>query len=178
MLHQLCALGEAELLAVTACYTSPYVAGCIDAINRYCNREVPVGINYSVKNEDGGVYAGPLCTEFSNRYPAETYGTPNAAPDTLHVLREILAHVDDHSITLTATGFIASLARLVQSPADDISKKTGRELIEHKVLRTVIMGGRFFGTWPMPMIVGSDCVVRTEWNIKADIQSSQIMFRE
>ena len=34
MLHRLCDLGECELLAVTACYASPYVAGCIDAINR------------------------------------------------------------------------------------------------------------------------------------------------
>jgi len=100
MLHRLCDLGEAELLAVTACYASPYVAGCIDAINRYYNREVPVGINYSAKNEDGGVYAGSLCKEFPSRYPQETYGIPNAAPDTLHVLRKTLAHADDHSITL------------------------------------------------------------------------------
>lgn len=177
MLHRLCDLGEAELLAVTACYASPYVAGCIDAINRYYGREVPVGINYAAKTDGGGVYAGPLCMEFPSRYPTETYGTENAAPDTLDVLRKTLADADDHSVTLTATGSMASLARLVQSPADDISPLTGKELIEQKVLRTVIMGGRFFGSWPMPIMVG-DLAVRAEWNIKADIPASQILCRE
>ena len=34
MLHSLCNKGEAELLAVTHCYSSPWYAGCIDAIKR------------------------------------------------------------------------------------------------------------------------------------------------
>ena len=32
MLHRLCDLGEAQLVAVTASYASPFVAGCIDAV--------------------------------------------------------------------------------------------------------------------------------------------------
>lgn len=177
MLHRLCDLGEAELLAVTACYASPYVAGCIDAINRYYGREVPVGINYARPTDDKGVYAGPLCGEFPNRYPAEVYGTENAAPDTLTVLRKMLAEADDNSVVLAATGSMSSMARLVQSPADEISPLTGKELIERKVLRTVVMGGRFFGSWPMPVMVG-DLAVRAEWNIKADIPASRILCDE
>ncbi len=177
MLHRLCDLGEAELLAVTACYASPYVAGCIDAINRYYGRVVPVGVNYGTESAEPGVYAGPLCSEFPSRYPAETYGTADAAPDTLVLLRQTLADADDHSVTLTATGSMSSLARLVQSPADDISTLTGKELIERKVLRTVVMGGRFFGTWPMPVMTG-DPAGRAEWNIRSDIPASQILCRE
>ncbi len=177
MLHRLCDLGEAELLAVTACYASPYVAGCIDAINCYYGRVVPVGINYGSDSAEPGVYAGPLCNEFPSRYPAETYGTENAAPDTLVLLRQTLAEAEDHSITLTATGSMSSLARLVQSPADDISPLTGKELIEQKVLRTVVMGGRFFGTWPMPVMTG-DPAGRAEWNIRSDIPASQILCSE
>ena len=177
MIHRLCDLGEAELLAVTACYASPYVAGCIDAINRYYGREVPVGINYDHPAEGGGVYAGPLCEEFPNRYPASVYGTAEAAPDTLAVLRRTLADAEDGSVVLTATGAMSSMARLVQSPADDISPLTGRELIAKKVLRTVVMGGRFFGSWPMPVMVG-DLAVRAEWNIKGDIPAAQILCDE
>ena len=70
LLHRLCNKGEAELLAVTACYASPYVAGCIDAINTYFGRIVPVGVNYSRKSENRGVYAGELCDNYPNRYPA------------------------------------------------------------------------------------------------------------
>lgn len=177
MLHRLCNLGEAELLAVTACYTSPYVAGCIDAINTYYGRIVPVGINYGASSAECGTYTQQLCDEFPNRYPSETYGTENAAPDTLVLLRQTLAAADDHSVTLTATGSMASLARLVQSPADDISPLTGRKLIEQKVLRTVVMGGRFFGSWPMPVMVG-DLAARAEWNIRCDIPAAQIFCRE
>lgn len=178
MLHRLCDKGEAELLAVTACYASPYVAGCIDAINTYYGRTVPVGINYGTVSAEPGVYAGPLCKEFPSRYPEETYGTENAAPDTLAVLRQTLADADDHSVTLAATGSMASLARLVQSGADEISPLTGKELIEQKILRTVVMGGRFFGSWPMPIVLGNDFVVTWEWNIKGDVPAAQILCSE
>ena len=47
LIHSLCNKGEAELLAVTATYYHKYAAGCIDAINRYYGRIVPVGVNYS-----------------------------------------------------------------------------------------------------------------------------------
>lgn len=69
MLHRLCDKGEAELLAVTHCFASAYTAGCIDAINHYYGRVVPVGINYGdIREIDRGVYAGALCDEFPNRY--------------------------------------------------------------------------------------------------------------
>ena len=47
LIHSLCNKGEAELLAVTATYYHRYVAGCIDAINRFYGRIVPVGVNYA-----------------------------------------------------------------------------------------------------------------------------------
>ena len=46
MLHRLCDLEEAQLVAVTASYASPFVAGCIDAVNTYFGRKVPVGVCY------------------------------------------------------------------------------------------------------------------------------------
>lgn len=169
MLHRLCDKGEAELVAVTSCYSSPYVAGCIDAINRYFGREVPVGINYDVKVEDPGVYAGILCDKFSNRYPANTFETVETAPDTLSVLRQVLADSEDGSIVLVVTGTLASMAKLVTSTGDEISPLTGKELIERKILRTVVMGGRFFETWPMVIYPDGDTSgdsVNWEWNIK------------
>ena len=41
MIHRLCDRGEAELLAVTHCFSTPYVSGCIDSINCYYGRQVP-----------------------------------------------------------------------------------------------------------------------------------------
>ena len=169
MLHRLCDKGEAELLAVTACYASPYVAGCIDAVNRFYGREVPVGINYAVRDDSRGVYAGALCDLFPNRYPAEAYGTDRAAPDTLTVLRRTLAEAEENSVTLVVTGNLGSMARLAESPADGLSPLTGGELIARKLERTVLMGGRFTQSWPMIIYPDGNPAggaVTWEWNIK------------
>ena len=170
MLHRLCDKGEAELLAVTHCYATPWVAGCINAINRFYGREVPVGINYAIPNEqDRGVYAAALCEAFPSRYPAEVFGTENGAPDTLTVLRKTLAAAEDHSVTLVVTGSLGSMARLAESTPDDISDMSGRELIEKKLERTVVMGGRFAQTWPMTIFPDGNLSgepVTWEWNIR------------
>ena len=170
LLHRLCDKGEAELLAVTACYASPYVAGCIDAINRYNGRTVPVGVSYGQDSAEPGVYASELSENFPNAYPASVYGTDRAAPDTLSVLRKTLAGAEDHSVTLVATGSLHSMARLITSGPDTFSPKTGRELVREKIARTVVMGGRFFESWPMTIYPDGNSAgapVTWEWNIRA-----------
>lgn len=169
LLHRLCNKGEAELLAVTACYATPYVAGCIDAINTYFGRIVPIGVNYAKKSKNRGVYAGELCDNFPNRYPADKFGTDQAAPDTLTVLRKTLAAAEDHSVTLVVTGTLSSMAKLIVSGADASSPLTGKELVRNKIVRTVVMGGRFFESWPMTIFPdGNDSGMHVtwEWNIR------------
>lgn len=181
MLHRLCDKGEAELLAVTHCMANPWLAGCIDAINRFYGREVPVGINYDMlKPEDKGVYAGALCEGFPNRYPAETWGTDKAAPDTLTVLRRTLAEAEDGSVTLVVTGNLWSMARLAVSGPDEISPMTGQEMISRKLARTVLMGGRFFESWPMPIYAAIQPIgdpSTWEWNIYGSgLETAQAAF--
>ena len=170
MLHRLCDKGEAELLAVTHCFATPWVAGCIDAINRFYGREVPVGINYSnIQADNRGVYAASLCESFPNRYPAEAFGTENGAPDTLTILRKTLADAPDMSVTLVVTGKLSSMAKLASSKPDDISDMNGIELIQKKLIRTVVMGGRFMDTWPMTIFPDGGTTgdpVTWEWNIR------------
>ena len=182
MLHRLCEKGEAELLAVTHCNASPYVAGCIDAINRFYGRTVPVGINYAFPYSGRGVYAGALCDACPNQYPASAYGTKEAAPDTLTVLRQTLAQAEDHSVTFVVTGLLHSMARLVMSEGDEISPLTGKELIARKIKRTVVMGGRFFESWPMPIYYDDDrngILTTCECNIIGDrTPSSRITCEE
>lgn len=169
MLHRLCDKGEAELLAVTHCFSSPYVAGCIDAINNFYGRRVPVGVNYQIKHTDRGTYAGALSTLFENKYPPEKFGTENGPCDTLYLLRKILSEAEDNSITLVVTGTVASMARLLRSEPDEISSLSGKEMIEKKLKRTVVMGGRFFESWPMTIFpdgTSQGNPVTWEWNIK------------
>ena len=61
LLHRLCDKGEAELLAATHCFSSSSVAGCIDAINRFYGRDVPIGINYEIHKKEQDVYDSKLC---------------------------------------------------------------------------------------------------------------------
>lgn len=182
MLHRLCDKGEAELLAVTHCYNGPYYAGCIDAINRFYGRTVPIGINYDAPQTGRGVYAGLLCDLFPNAYPSDVYGTDRTAPDTLTVLRQTLADAEDHSITLVVTGALTSMARLVTSGPDAISPLTGKELIRQKLARTVVMGGRFFTSWPMEIYPDGNTAgtpVTWEWNIKGSgLQAAQTACNE
>ena len=169
MLHRLCDKGEAELLAVTHCCSSPYVAGCIDAINTYFNRRVPIGINYEKPLNGGGTYAQILCEGFPNEYLSNEYPNREKFPDTLTVLRQVLANAEDKSVTLVATGTLCSMARLIASEPDDISPLSGKQLVAQKINRTVVMGGRFFESWPMPIFPDGNTTgnpVTWEWNIR------------
>lgn len=181
LIHQLCDKGEAELLAVTHCFNSPYYAGCIDAINRFYGREVPIGINFSATEcKTKGVYAGELCEKFPNSYPAELHGNENGPADTLDVLRKTLANAEDCSITLVSTGTLSSMARLVTSKADDFSSLNGKELIAKKVKRTVVMGGRFFESWPMVLYESGNPthhIMTWEYNIKGSgYEDAKVVF--
>jgi inosine-uridine nucleoside N-ribohydrolase len=171
LIHRLCDKGEAELLAVTHCGNSPYLAGCIDSINKFYHREVPIGINYKAPmlKSPRGVYAGELAEKFPNNYPIESYATEQGPMDTLRLLRNILSEAEDNSITLVVTGSLASMARLVLSESDDISPLNGKELISKKLNRTVLMGGRFFESWPMVLYESGNPthhIMTWEYNIK------------
>ena len=171
LLHRLCDLGECELLATTHCYSSPYVAGCLDAINTYYGRSVPVGINRSIYREDGGKYAKALYDAFPHSYP-----DADKVPDSVSVIRKILAKEEDHSVTLVVIGDMTTLSRLLSSPPDEDSPLDGKSLIAQKLDRTVIMGGRFFESWPM--IIHADNrmdgkAVDWEWNIHGSIKDAQ-----
>lgn len=182
LLHRLCDLGEAELLATTHCFATPYVAGCMDAINTYYGRQVPVGINYTVtKLDEEGKYARALCEQFPNRYPASSFGTTNTAPDSVDLIRRILADAEDRSITFVTVGDMGTMARLVMSEGDEISPMSGKELISRKIERTVVMGGRFFESWPMVIYADNQIgakIVDWEWNIHGAIRDAQIVCRE
>ena len=176
LLHRLCDKGEAELIAATACYDSPYVAGCIDAINTYYGRPVPVGMLYNAKKavDDFPVYSPALCRDYPNSYPAENHPQ---AENAVTLLRRILSQAENSSITLVITGSLATASALLQSPPDDCSPLSGLELVSQKIEKTVIMGGRFYESWPDDIVFADGFTVTWEWNIKADVPAAQMVCR-
>ena len=174
LIHSLCNLEEAELLAATATYADEYVAGCIDAINRFYGRSVPVGICYarrthfSEQAEGYCGYAKSICEQFEN-----DYRSGHSPQDSVKLMRRVLADAEGKSITFIATGPLSCLAQLVASEADEISDLSGRELIAEKIERTVVMGGRFRETWPMPIAESGVGELLAEYNIKGDLEASK-----
>ena len=159
VLHALADLGEARILAVTACYHSPYIAGCIDAVNRYYKRRLPLGTLHRQPPTEHCVFTKEICEEYESDYPA---GAETA--DTVDVLRKALSEAADHSVLFVVTGCMASMAALLDSPADAFSPLDGRTLIAQKIEKTIVMGGQFptFGDAP-----------HAEFNITAQIPAAQ-----
>jgi pyrimidine-specific ribonucleoside hydrolase len=57
--------------------------------------------------------------------------------------RRVLAHQRDHSVVIITTGFLTNLADLLQSPADSLDNRDGKQLVKQKVKKLVSMAGRF-----------------------------------
>ena len=176
LLHSLCELDECELLATTHCYSTPYVAGCLDAINTYYGRSVPLGINHSAWLDTEGKYAKALYDHFPHSYP-----DAKAVPDSVDVIRQTLDKAEDQSVTLVVIGDFRTISRLLYSTPDSFSSLSGKDLIAKKIDRTVIMSGRFYESWPMTIRADDKPdgkIVDWEWNIHGAIAEAQAVCRD
>jgi inosine-uridine nucleoside N-ribohydrolase len=62
-------------------------------------------------------------------------------PDAHILYRQILAKQPDHSVVIATVGFSTNLARLLDTPADEYSPLTGKELVAKKVKLLSVMAG-------------------------------------
>ena len=62
-------------------------------------------------------------------------------PDAHMLYRKILAQMPDNSVTIVSVGFSTNLARLMDTPADEYSPLTGKELVAKKVKELITMAG-------------------------------------
>ena len=145
LIHALQSRGECRLLAVTLTKCEPLAATFTDAVNTFYGRgNVPVGL---VRN---GPTPGPgrflkLAEERDGeklRYPRGLQDG-NDAPNATVLLRKVLAGQADKSVVFVQVGFSTNLARLLDSPADDISPLSGRDLVAKKGKLLAIMAGSF-----------------------------------
>lgn len=143
ILHVLADRGEAEILGVVASNRNRDVVPVIEILNRYYGRpEIPVA---AVKSPN----APDLSTTRKVRWPQELirkygrgrYADTAAAPAALDFYRRTLTASADGSVTICTVGFLDNVAELLDSPADDVSPLTGRELVAKKVKRLVCMAG-------------------------------------
>ncbi len=144
VLHALEARGECRLLAVTITKDNPLAAAFTDAVNTFYGRgDIPIGIVRGGAEPGSGKFLKLAEARDGDRlrYPHDLRG--DAAPVATTLLRRILAAESDGSVVVVQVGFSSNLARLLDSPPDDISPLSGRELVARKVRLLSIMAGAF-----------------------------------
>jgi len=139
VLHKLADYGEAEILAVVACNEFELSPVAIDVVNTYYGRgEIPIGV----------IRSGPDINDVGYKGTVEQFGhdyNEQASVGAVELYRRILAGAEPDSITIIATGFQSNLANLLNSRGDKYSDLDGRELVNCKVKKLVVMGGRYPG---------------------------------
>ncbi len=160
VLNALADNGEAEILAMMCCISSPWGAPCLQAINTYYGRgTTPIG---TLKTE--GFLSEPKDEKY-NKYIAHHY--PNSlkscvsAPDAIDLYRQILSARPDKSVVIVAIGPLVNLKNLLASGPDRHSHLSGRDLVDQKVKLLSVMGGAF--------------PAGTEWNFQQDPEAARVV---
>jgi hypothetical protein len=131
--------GEARIIGMACCTSSPWGAPCLDAINTYYGRpDVPIG----TFKGPGFLADSKYNRQIAERFPNDLKNGANA-PDATEVYRRVLSRQKDGSVVVCAVGPQNNLARLLDSGPDRFSKLNGRDLVAKKVRELVVMGGRY-----------------------------------
>lgn len=173
LLHAFADKGEATLLATISCNVFETTAPTLSVLNTYFGRpDLPIGITKADKpNKD----CSQQWAQFINAKYPHALKTNAEADDALKLYRKLLVGQPDKSVTIVTVGFFTNVSNLLNSPADEFSSLTGKELITKKVKQLVSMaaslgkdgkgGNEFnvvvdaaasknvFDNWPTPMII-------------------------
>ena len=177
MLYKYMDQGIIKLSAVMANKCAPEVGEYMDIMNTwYGYPDIPVGIVREGADDAWGRYAREvvaLKNEDGTPMFKRTHSDYDKLPDAHILYRKILASKPDQSVVISSVGFSTNLARLLDTPADEYSPLTGKELVAQKVKLLVPMAGnmedpkyveynverdlpaakKVFAEWPTPIVV-------------------------
>ncbi|MGC9971003.1 MAG: nucleoside hydrolase [Bryobacteraceae bacterium] len=155
LLHACESRGEARILAVTITKDNPWAAAFVDLLDSFYGRPgIPIGIVRNGKTPEDGNYTRVV----AGKRP------PTGAPDAQIVLRKTLAAQPDSSVVIVQTGFSTNLARLLDSPGDELVKRKVRLLVamagrftdsetEYNIVKDIPAAKKLFAEWPTPIVV-------------------------
>ena len=154
---------ELELLAVGCHKMSETPAKYVDIVNTYYGQpQVEAAMSVTPVKETSSY------TDYTQAPSAMGFAESKGGvyPEPVALYRKILAEAEDGSITFVSLGFGTTLAQLLDSPADEISPLTGKELVAKKVRTLSIMAGSY----------GEK--KRAEYNVVNDIPAMKKVFAE
>lgn len=105
--------------------------------------EVPIGYDSSKSKTQSSSYLS-----YMTKYPHGIAQTDDCE-DAVTLYRKLLT-ASDKKVRIICTGYLLNIANLMRSVADDISSKTGLELVEEKVESIFIMGGKYPSSYGSP----------------------------
>ena len=166
MIHALESRKECALLAVTVTKDHDLAGPFVDVLNTFYGRgDVPIGVVRKGPEPHEGKFLGLAAEKKGDayRFPHDLISGADA-PDASTLLRKTLAGQPDGSVVIVQVGFSTNLARLLDTPADDISPLTGRELAAKKVKVLSVMAGAFEPHNGKP---------HREYNVALDVPAAQ-----
>jgi purine nucleosidase len=168
MAHVLADHGEVELVACMISSNNPHSAGCLDALNTWYGRpDIPIGTASRFGQLDGvpddAVVESKYTRQIAEEFP-HNIKEQGTVPAT-ELYRKLLA-AEEEKVTIVTVGFLGNIADLLESPGDEVSPLTGRELVEQKVEQWVCMGGIF----PAGKFPGGE----GEYNVKFGVEGAKV----
>ena len=170
MLYKYKEAGRIKFLMMGTNKVSEYSAGYLDIMNTWYGHDIPIGtvVNGSEKNNAGDKFIRAACEMKKDGKPVfeRTIKTHSQFPKAVELYRKTLAKQPDNSVYIVTVGFSTNLAQLLDSPADQYSPLTGKELVAKKVKLLSAMMGHF-----------TDSNFK-EYNVECDIPSAQKVINE
>ena len=174
MIHALESRGECRLLGVTVSKDNSLAPAYVDVVNTFYGRgDVAIGMVRDGKTPDERTFLRPVVAAVTND-GRPRYARTRAAdeyPDAVRTLRQLLAGERDGAVVLLMIGFSTNVARLLDSPPDDLSALDGTRLVARKVSRVVAMAGDF-----SPEVQARLTLENREYNVHQDIESGARFF--
>ncbi|MBD3242383.1 MAG: hypothetical protein GF331_17465 [Chitinivibrionales bacterium] len=148
VLHHYHGHTRAQVLGIVCSIPLPVCAQCVRAINAwYKHDDIPIGLIDRARWQGKSSYPeyqrhreslGAKGMLYNEHFAADT-SVPADTPEAVDLYRSLLAQQPDRSVTICSIGTLTALSALLDSPPDDVSPLTGKELIERKVRLLVTM---------------------------------------
>ena len=172
MLYKYVDAGKIDLLATCINKEGTAPGEFIDILNTwYGHPDIPIGVirNGADCENDGTNYAKAVVAmkdEAGNPAFKRSLKDHSNLPDAHILYRKLLSKAKDHSVVIASVGFSTNLIRLLETPADEYSSLSGKDLVARKVKLLVTMAGDF-----------EDPKVH-EYNVVKDIPAAKVIFEE
>ena len=178
LLYKYVDAGKINLLATCINKEGTAPGEFVDILNTwYGHPDIPIGIIHEGADcETDAINYAQAVVQMKDKddKPAfkRTLKDHSNLPEAHILYRKLLSKAADKSVVIASVGFSTNLSRLLESPADEYSKLTGKELVAKKVKLLVTMACNFvdqkhheynvvkdipaakavFGEWPTPVV--------------------------